>query len=61
MTLVPSWHPATAAAVASQASISIGSGTPIACPLAPDVFSRRTIQCVFYEYPVSDDQLRSPQ
>jgi hypothetical protein len=26
---------------------------PIACPLAPDVFSRRTIQCVFYEYPIS--------
>ena len=27
---------------------------PIACPLAPDVFSRRAIQCVFYEYPIRD-------
>jgi hypothetical protein len=29
--------------------------TPIGCPLAPDVSSRRTIQCVFYEYPVSEN------
>jgi hypothetical protein len=33
---------------------------PIACPLAPDVFSRRTIQCVFYEYPVSEGNYGHP-
>jgi hypothetical protein len=33
---------------------------PIACPLAPDVLSRRTIQCVFYEYPVGSNNYGHP-
>jgi hypothetical protein len=33
---------------------------PITCPLAPDVYSRRTIQCAFYEFPIGEDSYGHP-